>query len=73
MRLMTIFFMASVLMMAAGKLNAESGNASTQNTWVQQTPKINASSMIFLQAVKLGEHKIVADIGWKPKAEKYHW
>jgi len=42
------------------EVNASNNKASTQNTWVQQTPNISASNLTFLQAVKLGERDTVA-------------
>ncbi|OUR88660.1 hypothetical protein A9Q81_23250 [Gammaproteobacteria bacterium 42_54_T18] len=60
MRLIFIFSLVFVFFTVSGKVSAGNSNASTQNTWVQQTPNISESSLTFLQAVKLGKRDIVA-------------
>ena len=60
MRLMLLFSLVSVFLTVNSKVSATNNHTSTQNTWVQQTPNIGASSLTFLQAVKLGDVDIVA-------------
>ncbi len=59
MRLILLFSLVLVFLTISGKVNAGNSDASTQNTWVQRTPNINALSLTFMQAVKLGERDIV--------------